>query len=103
LKDTTTAADNSDVDESTTWRANRNKSSWSGRGGCTVDYTVSATEWNKLLSGALDDNRLLFGLALLCLFYIVCINDNANHSNADKEEDGFARNCTCNPRYQHFS
>ena len=57
------------------------------------------SDWKKALSGALDEERLLCALVVLCIFYVGLTLANAYHENHDKDEDAIIEKCAC--RYEH--
>ena len=59
-------------------------------------------DWRKTLSGALDEQRLVFALAVITIYYIGYTIGSAYHDNHAKDEDIITRNCTCKPTHRDF-
>ena len=59
-------------------------------------------DWKKALSGALDEERLLCALVVLCIFYIGQTLGNAYHDNNKKDEDKIVETCGCKPEHRAF-
>jgi len=62
----------------------------------------AAALWKTALSGALDEKRLLFGLVILSMFYVVYINVNSYQNSEDKDEDTITHNCACRSDHRSF-
>ena len=60
------------------------------------------SDWKKTLSGALDEERLLCALVVLCIFYIGLTLANAYHENHNKDEDAITKNCACRSEHRQF-
>ena len=61
-----------------------------------------ASDWKKALSGALDEERLLCALVVLCIFYIGLTLGNAYHDNNEKDEDEITESCDCKHEHMAF-
>jgi len=66
------------------------------------ENSSAAALWKTALSGALDEKRLLFGLVVLSLFYVVYINVSAYQNGKSKDEDAITHNCTCRSDHRSF-
>jgi len=66
------------------------------------ENSSAAALWKTALSGALDEKRLLFGLVILSVFYVVYINVNSYQDSKDKDEDTITHNCTCRSDHRSF-
>lgn len=62
----------------------------------------NGSDWKNSLSGALDEERLLCALAVLCIFYIGQVLANAYHENNNKDEDTIMETCGCRPEHRAF-
>ena len=60
------------------------------------------SDWKKTLSGALDEERLLCALVVLCIFYIGLTLGNAYHHNNEKDEDEITESCACKHEHRAF-
>ena len=60
------------------------------------------SDWKNTLSGALDDQRLFWGLFVLTIFYIFYILVNAIFNDDEKDEDSITELCKCNPKHRWF-
>ena len=67
-----------------------------------AENSSAAELWKSALSGSLDEKRMLFGLLLLSLFYVVYINVSANQSNESKDEHTITHNCSCRADHRSF-
>ena len=80
----------------------------SPKGGAAVEEAVDAlsdnkgSDWKKALSGALDEERLLCALVVLCIFYVGLTLVNAYHENHDKDEDAIIEKCACRSEHRAF-
>ena len=80
----------------------------SPKGGAAVEEAVDAlsdnkgSDWKKALSGALDEERLLCALVVLCIFYVGLTLANAYHENHDKDEDAIIEKCACRSEHRAF-
>ena len=78
------------------------------KGGAAVKEVVDVlsdnkgSDWKKALSGALDEERLLCALVVLCIFYIGLTLANAYHENHDKDEDAIVEKCACRSEHRAF-
>ena len=59
-------------------------------------------DWRKTLSGALDEQHLVWALVVMTIFYTGYTIGSAYHDNSEKDEDFITRNCTCNPNQRNF-
>ena len=70
----------------------------------TVDLLSGnkGSDWKKALSGALDEERLLCALVVLCIFYIGLTIGNAYHDSNKKDEDEITESCSCKHEHRKF-
>ena len=66
------------------------------------ENSSAAALWKTALSGSLDEKRLLFGMVVLSLFYIVYINFTAYQDSNSRDEDAITHNCTCRSDHRSF-
>ena len=67
-----------------------------------TENSSAAKLWQSALSGSLDEKRMLFGLLLLSLFYVVYINVSAHQNSKNKDEYAITHNCSCREDHRSF-
>ena len=67
-----------------------------------TEHSSAAELWKTALSGSLDEKRMLFGLLLLSLFYVVYINVSAHQNSKNKDEYAITHNCSCRADHRSF-
>ena len=70
-------------------------------GGAIISENKSG-DWRKTLSGAIDEERLIFALVALLIFYIGYATGNTFHDNNAKDVYIITRNCSCKPNHGFF-
>jgi len=66
------------------------------------ENSSAAAQWKTALSGSLDEKRLLFGLVVLSIFYLVYINVNSYQNDNNRDEHTITHNCTCRSDHRSF-